>query len=144
MQMSGLDPTSSEEIMGIQLPTALPSRANTLVGARHPKWMVWDSIPGEKELQGEKGSAQAQTLSLQGDGAQPTSTRQGMVSPPGWGWWWDCPSPRGPIPCHRGGSGAGDVLQELSGQDVVAGAGKSLIPEKTRLASCPSLIHRKS
>lgn len=64
VQMSGLDPKSCEEIMGIQLPTALPSRANTQAGARHPKWMVWNSLLGEKELQGEKGSAQAQTLSL--------------------------------------------------------------------------------
>lgn len=77
--------------MGIQLPTALPSRANTQAGARHPKWMVWDSIPGEKELQGEKGSAQAQTLSL---------SRVMVLSPPAPGREW----------CHlQGGDGGGTV-----------------------------------
>lgn len=48
MQMSGLDPTSCEEILRMQLPTVLPASANTLVGARHPSWMVWDSLLGEK------------------------------------------------------------------------------------------------
>lgn len=90
MQMSGLDPTSCEEIFRIQLPTVLPVRANTLVGARHLSWMVWDSLLGEKDLQGEKGSTQApnqphmRLLSLSmGDGAQPT---QGTSSRVGTTW----------------------------------------------------------
>lgn len=58
VQMSGLDPMSREEILRIQLPTVLPTRANTQVGARHPNWVVWDTLLGEKDLQGEKGKLQ--------------------------------------------------------------------------------------
>lgn len=56
MQMSGLDLTSCEEILGIKLPTVLPPRANSLVGARHPNRMVWDSLLGENDLQGARGA----------------------------------------------------------------------------------------
>lgn len=55
VQMSGLDAMSCEDILRIQLPTVLPTRENTQVGARHPDWMVWDSLLGEKDLRGEKG-----------------------------------------------------------------------------------------
>lgn len=87
MQMPGLDLTSCEEILGIWLPPVLPTRANSLLGARQSNWMVWDSLLGEKDLQGDKGNTQAPNhphlglLSLSmGDGAQPTQgTRVGTM-----------------------------------------------------------------